>query len=465
MNFNSISFFIFLPAVFILYWAFFSSRNKYRNLFILFISYLFYAWWDWRFLGLICASTLVDFFIAKRLARSEDCKIRKRLLNASLVFNLGMIGIFKYFNFFANELFQLTEKIGFHLDFISLSIVLPVGISFYTFQTLSYTIDVYRKEMRHTESIVDFAAYVSFFPQLVAGPIERASALLPQFENEISFEFSKVKSGLRLIVWGFFKKIVIADSLGPIVDQVFSDPSSQSGVTLVLGAVFFAFQIYGDFSGYSDIAIGSAKLLGFDLMSNFKFPYFARDIAEFWKRWHISLSSWFRDYLYKPMGGSRVIRPLVIRNIFIIFLVSGLWHGANWTFVVWGFIHAIFFIPTIYLPKGVFSSKNLIFGRIIDLSKMILTFSLVCVGWVFFRSESISHAAEYLYSFSWTYDETVIGYILYPITLLILEFFIRKDERLEKIDLGRLETLVVSFFVFTIIIFRQSKIDFIYFQF
>jgi D-alanyl-lipoteichoic acid acyltransferase DltB (MBOAT superfamily) len=351
MLFNSIAYLVFLPVVFILFW----SLRKYlkaQNVLLLIASYVFYAWWDYRFLGLIIASTLVDYGIGLTLAKTEKISQRKLLLSLSLVFNLGLLCVFKYYNFFIESFVDASHTIGFSANISSLNIILPVGISFYTFQTLSYTIDVYRKQMQPTQSLVKFATYVAFFPQLVAGPIERAKHLLPQFSILKVFQGQQAISGINLILWGLFKKIVIADNCATYVNTIFSNYENLNTLTLGLGAIYFAFQIYGDFSGYTDIAIGSARLLGFDLKRNFNYPYFSRDIAEFWRRWHISLSTWFRDYLYIPLGGSRVSKGLQLRNVMIVFLVSGFWHGANWTFLMWGFIHALLFIPLLYFNKN-----------------------------------------------------------------------------------------------------------------
>ena len=316
-----------------------------QNLLLLVASYVFYGWWDWRFLGLIALSTLVDYFVGIRIEEADDRQRKKRWLWVSLAVNLGILGYFKYANFFIENWITAWDGLGVTMHASTLQVILPVGISFYTFQTLSYSIDIYRGNLKATRDPVAFAAFVSFFPQLVAGPIERATNLLPQITSPRTFTYEQGRDGMRLILWGMFKKVVVADSCAPYVDMCFDNPAAFSGSTLILGAILFSFQIYGDFSGYSDIAIGTAKLFGFELMTNFKFPYFSRDIDEFWRRWHISLSTWFRDYLYIPLGGSRVSKPKAIRNVFVIFLISGFWHGANWTFIVWGGIHALLFIP------------------------------------------------------------------------------------------------------------------------
>lgn len=400
MLFSSIDFAIFLPVVFVLYW-FLTNRNlKHQNFLIVFSSYVFYGWWDWRFLSLILFSTLVDYTVGARLGREENQRKRKVLLWVSIVVNLGFLGFFKYYNFFLDNFITAFSLFGTSFNATSLNIILPVGISFYTFQTLSYTIDVYKRKLEPTRDFIAFTAFVSFFPQLVAGPIERATHLLPQFYQKRKFEYHKAVDGLRQILWGLFKKMVIADNCAIYADQIFNNSADQSGSTLVLGALFFTFQIYGDFSGYSDIGIGTARLFGFDLRRNFNFPYFSRDIAEFWRNWHISLSTWFRDYLYIPLGGSRGGTWMRVRNTFIIFLVSGFWHGANWTFVVWGALNALYFLP---LMLANMNRNNLdvvaegrLFPRLGEFLAMFITFWLTVLAWVFFRAESLQHAFDYL---------------------------------------------------------------------
>lgn len=400
MFFNSIDFAIFLPIVFILYW-FVTNRNlKLQNFLIVAASYLFYGWWDWRFLSLILISTIVDYSLGIRLSQEENLTKRKVLLWISILVNLGFLGFFKYYNFFLENFINAFSFFGAEIKVNSLNIVLPVGISFYTFQTLSYTIDVYKRKLEPTKDFIAFSAFVSFFPQLVAGPIERATHLLPQFYTKRKFDYSKAVDGMRQILWGLFKKIVIADNCGKYADLIFNNSNDHSGSTLVFGALFFTFQIYGDFSGYSDIAIGTSRLFGFDLMRNFAFPYFSRDIAEFWRRWHISLSTWFRDYLYIPLGGSRGGSWMKVRNTFIIFIVSGFWHGANWTFIIWGALNAIYFLPLL-LSKN--NRKNLdivaqgkYFPGFKELLFMLVTFGLTVFAWIFFRAENINHAISYV---------------------------------------------------------------------
>ena len=392
MLFNSLSFAIFLPVVFALYWLL-RQHLKSQNILLLISSYVFYGWWDARFLSLIVASTVVDFFLGKYLVKAKSMASRKWLLSVSLLFNLGLLGVFKYYNFFIENFAHLAHSLGFHTDPTLLSIALPVGISFYTFQTMSYTIDIYRKQLEPTHDFIAFAAFVGYFPQLVAGPIERASNLLPQITKPRSFNYQKAVDGLRQALWGFFKKVVIADAVAPLVDQAFTDPNLYSSSALVAGAFLFSIQIYCDFSGYSDIAIGISKLFGIDLMQNFRTPYFSRDIAEFWRRWHISLSTWFRDYLYIPLGGSRGSTLLKVRNTFAIFIVSGFWHGANWTFIIWGLINALLFLPLLLAKRN---RNNLDHPSLKDFHRIALTFIITTIAWVFFRANSLAHAIDYL---------------------------------------------------------------------
>lgn len=431
MLFNSIDFAVFLPIVFVLYW--FLSRNHLhlQNLLIVFASYIFYGWWDWRFLSLILFSTIVDYTVGRSLAQEKRQRKRKLLLWVSIIVNLGFLGFFKYYNFFIENFSVAFSFFGTDIQASSLNIILPVGISFYTFQTLSYTIDIYRRKLAPTRDFIAFTAFVSFFPQLVAGPIERATHLLPQFYNNRTFNYSKAVDGMKQILWGLFKKIVIADNCAEYANIIFNNSADYSGSTLVLGALFFTFQIYGDFSGYSDIAIGTSRLFGFDLMRNFNFPYFSRDIAEFWRRWHISLSTWFRDYLYIPLGGSRGGTWMKIRNTFIIFIVSGFWHGANWTFIVWGGLNALFFLPLMLTNNNRKNLEIVALGKLIpslkEVFQIIITFSLVAFAWTFFRAENMAHALSFisgifsdsLFSLPAIYDEN-IEKLVFPKTILII---------------------------------------------
>ncbi len=483
MLFNSVEFLLFLPIVFTIYWAL-SKKLILQNIFLLTASYFFYGLWDYRFLSLIIISSLLDFIIGLQLKKHHSQRIRKILLSISLLVNLGFLLVFKYYNFFVDSFVSLFQQFGYEPSITTLKIVLPVGISFYTFQTLSYSIDIYRNKLEPSKSILNFFTYVAFFPQLVAGPIERAINLLPQIERKRVFDYKNAKLGLRQILWGLFKKVVIADTCALFVDPIFADYTQFSTVGLVAGAVFFAIQIYCDFSGYSDIAIGVSKLLGIELMQNFSFPYFSRDIAEFWRRWHISLSTWFRDYLYIPLGGSRVSKALQLRNIFIIFLVSGFWHGANWTFIFWGLIHALCYIPLLYLKKNrknlnVVAENNVI-AKPIEFFEVIKTFIIVTFAWVFFRAKNIKEGFDYIVGiFSNTfYDESFISKVgvkhqdLYIIIFFtVLMFIIEWFNRSSTFGLGKLpnsKVLRYVFYVFlclTVLEFFSGKSEFIYFQF
>ncbi len=400
MLFNSIEFALFLPIVFLLYWFITNKNLKLQNALLLVVSYFFYGWWDWRFLSLIIFSSFIDYFIGIFLVKESFKKRRKLLLATSIIVNLGFLGFFKYFNFFIDSFTDAFTFFGYTIEATRLNIILPVGISFYTFQTLSYTIDVYKKKLKPTRDIIAFFAFVSFFPQLVAGPIERATNLLPQFFSKRKFDYNKSVDGLRQMLWGFFKKIVIADNCAVYVNDIFENYEAYPSSLLVIGAVLFAFQIYCDFSGYSDIAIGIARLFGFNLMQNFAFPYFSRDIAEFWRRWHISLSTWFRDYLYIPLGGSRGSVMLKLRNVFVIFIVSGFWHGANLTFIAWGLLHALYFVPLMLLGTNRDNTDIVAiehyFPNIKELLQIGFTFSITVIAWIFFRADSIVHAFSYI---------------------------------------------------------------------
>ena len=406
MNFASLAFFCFLPTVWLLYWLL--SKRSWQNVLLVTASYFFYGWWDYRFCVLMLASSLVDFWVSLQLERHEQQRSRKMLLFVSLICNLGLLGFFKYCNFFIESFLEATQALGWNLDTGTLDIILPVGISFYTFQTLSYTIDVYRRKLTPTHNIIDYLTFVSFFPQLVAGPIERASRLLPQFQCQRKFDWEDIQDGSRQILWGFFKKIVIADTLAPFVKEFYTTPGASSGTELALATFFFAFQIYCDFSGYSDIAIGTARLFGIRLMKNFATPYFASNLREFWQRWHISLSTWFRDYVYIPLGGNQVGKWRQKWNLLITFLVSGLWHGAAWRFVIWGGIHGMSVMLTRSSFGGGTAKSNELhiskqmeteqlqrwFSRLLHPAKVLITFLIVCLGWIFFRADTLSDAIE-----------------------------------------------------------------------
>lgn len=475
MLFNSLDFALFLPIVFVLYWFVVNKQLSFQNLLIVLASYLFYAWWDYRFLALIMLSTIVDFVVAKQLKKEQKKNSRKLLLIISLLFNIGMFGFFKYYNFFVKSWVDAWDTIGISMPLSTLNIILPVGISFYTFQTLSYTIDVYRKKIEPTSNLIQFAAFVSFFPQLVAGPIERATNLLPQFNVKRVFNVQFALSGFYLIIWGLFKKVVIADNCAFFVNQIFDGTTNFSSLELFLGAVMFGLQIYGDFSGYSDIAIGVARLFGFSLMVNFTFPYFSRDIAEFWRRWHISLSTWFRDYIYIPLGGSRGNSTNQIKNVLIVFLVSGFWHGANWTFIVWGALHAMMFLPLLLFNKN---------RKHIDTLKMtpkqlpgiILTFIMVTMAWVFFRADTITHAFNFIIDiFSFNGMSTVVFYktnksllftliiVFSTLVMLLFELSAAQNNKKEVI-LSPYKAIIIAILITFMGVFKNPS-DFIYFQF
>ncbi len=393
MLFNSFAFLLFLPVVYVAYWGLARVPVRAQNAFVLLASYLFYGWWDWRFLGLLFVSSFADFSIGLAMGRSIGAFQRNAFLFLSIAINLGLLGFFKYFDFFIDGFGDLLSLFGLQANLPTLRVILPVGISFYTFQTLSYTIDIYRGQVKPARDPIAFFAFVSFFPQLVAGPIERARDLLPQFHVQRVFDTVAARDGLRQILWGLFKKVAIADTCAPVANTIFGlDPSQASGITLFFGAFFFAFQIYGDFSGYSDIAIGTARLFGFELSRNFAYPYFARSISEFWRRWHISLSTWFRDYVYIPLGGWRD-RMGRTRNILITFAVSGLWHGANWTFLGWGLLHGLYHLPAVYTDSR--ASKQTATLR--DLPAIARTFLLVTLTWIFFRASTLHDAVEYVW--------------------------------------------------------------------
>jgi len=400
MLFNSIDFAIFLPIVFILYWFATKGNLRLQNILLLFSSYFFYACWDWRFMFLLIFSTLLDYFTGIKIHEAINQRKKMYWLWLSIGVNLGFLGVFKYYNFFAASFADGLSLLGFKANFGTLQVILPVGISFYTFHGLSYVIDLYKNRIKPERNFVDYSVFVSFFPLLVAGPIERATHLLPQILKKREFDYSKAVDGLRQILWGLFKKIVIADNCAEYANTIFNNSADYSGSTLVLGALFFTFQIYCDFSGYSDIALGTARLFGIDLLRNFAFPYFSRDIAEFWRRWHISLTTWFRDYLYIPLGGSRGGTWMKVRNTFIIFIVSGFWHGANWTFIVWGVLNAIYFLPLLLTNNNRNNLEIVAQGKYLptlkELSFMLLTFGLTVFAWIFFRANNIGHAISYI---------------------------------------------------------------------
>ena len=511
MFFNSFEFTIFLPIVFLLYWFVFDYAMRkckrqllWQNLFVVVASYVFYGWWDWRFLILIAITTLLSFLSGIGIEYAPTQRGKKAVMIANIIVNLGILGLYKYYDFFAT---QFARLFGIESDFLLLHLILPVGISFYTFQALSYSIDVYRKQIQPTHDIVAFTAFLSFFPQLVAGPIERATNLLPQFQKKRTFDYATAVDGMRQILWGLFKKIVVADNCATYVDTVFADISNQSGSTLLLAAVLFTFQIYGDFSGYSDIAIGTAKLFGIRLMRNFNVPYFSRDIAEFWRRWHISLTTWFRDYVYIPLGGSRPNIPeairlkgdkalearytkwIAVRNTFVIFLLSGFWHGANWTFVLWGAYHALLFVPllllnknrryrdtvaTITLPDGTIKTKWL--PSLKEAGQMLLTFALAVFGWIIFRATGLKTLSAWvtgifdssLFSIPWLMNRGYYITLAISILVLILAEWINRTKEhglVLSIKYKWLRLIIYYSLIFAIVANSGQEQSFIYFQF
>jgi alginate O-acetyltransferase complex protein AlgI len=478
MFFNSISFAVFLPIVFLLYWFVANKNFKKQNILLLLASYYFYATWDWRFLFLLIFSTFLDFYTGLQMASAKSNRTRNGYFWLSISVNLGLLGVFKYYNFFANSFADLITAIGFQINPWTLQVILPIGISFYTFHGLSYIIDIYKNKIQPEKNYIDYAVFVSFFPLLVAGPIERATHLLPQIKKNRVFDFKQAVDGLRQILWGLFKKVVIADQCAGYVNTIFAHSDQYTGSTLALGAILFSFQIYGDFSGYSDIALGAARLFGIELLKNFSFPYFSRDMAEFWRRWHISLSSWFKDYLYIPLGGSKGSDWLKIRNTLVIFLVSGFWHGANWTFIVWGLLNAIFILPSIFFNTNRNNLQIIAAGKMFPSFKsfvaMVVTFGLTTFAWIFFRAENLTKAMQYcqkIFSFSSLSIPEINPLTLYKCLaiLIIVEWLGREQE----FALAKLEEKVPAllrwgtYYVLVYLIFYHvgAEQQFIYFQF
>jgi alginate O-acetyltransferase complex protein AlgI len=479
MLFNSFEFFIFLPIVFGLYWLVFNKNLRWQNVLLLIASYFFYGWWSWKFMLLLALSTFLDFAYGFAVA-SPNRKKAKLFLWLSIINNLGILGVFKYFNFFAEQFHEGAALLGLHADPVFLNVVLPVGISFYTFHGMSYVFDIYRGKQQPVSNFVDYAVFVSFFPLLVAGPIERAHHLLPQVQKKRSFDYTQSVEGCRLILWGLFKKVVIADNLASFVNDVFQNYPEKDGVTLIMGAIAFAFQIYGDFSGYSDIALGTAKIFGFELLSNFRFPYFSRDIAEFWRRWHISLSSWFRDYLYIPLGGSKQGKAKAIRNTFIIFLVSGFWHGASWNFIAWGFIHACGFLPLLLLKRNRKHVSDVVaqdrtLPTFKELGQMIGTFAFVTFAWIFFRAETMGKALGYLKQMVLSlvhhpgqllkpHGEMIIFALILP--LLLADWALRRNERVLLTPSWNFMRFALYLMIIGLVLITfHEKNSFLYFQF
>lgn len=478
MLFNSFGFALFLPFVFMLYWFVANKSLKLQNILLLGSSYFFYSCWDWRFLFLLIFSTLLDYFSGFQIEKSKNNYQRKFWFWLSIIVNLGFLGIFKYFNFFAESLKDLISVFGFEVNIWSLKVILPIGISFYTFHGLSYVIDIYKNRIKAEKNFVDYAVFVSFFPLLVAGPIERATHLLPQIKRKRDFNYQQAVDGLRQILWGLFKKIVIADNCAIYANMIFNNSAEYSGSTLLIGAVFFAFQIYGDFSGYSDIALGVSRLFGIELLQNFSFPYFSRDIAEFWRRWHISLSSWFKDYLYIPLGGSKGGIWMQIRNTFIVFLVSGFWHGANWTFIFWGLLNAIYFLPLLIFNKNrdhieIVASQSKL-PSLKEWMLMLSTFGLTVFAWIFFRANDLHHAFQFIAGmFSRSLFSLPSIRPTYVILLIVFFIIIEWQGRKYKYALEKVAFRCTCYFrwamyvilIMAIFIFGAKEQEFIYFQF
>ena len=476
MLFNSFIFFIFLAVVLP---AFYLTSRKYRNLILLVSSYVFYGYWDWRFCFLLVLSTVVDYFIGKRLHKEKREVWRKRLLFMSLGVNLGILAFFKYFNFFTDSFVQMLSVAGMTPDFVHLNVILPVGISFYTFQTMSYTIDIYRKKLEPTHNFWDFALFVSFFPQLVAGPIERASRLLPQISKGFSPNSQQIREGIHLIVLGMFKKVMIGDACGRIVDHVFAQPEYYASIELFAALLLFAIQIYADFSGYSHIARGTSKLLGLELMKNFEQPYLSANITEFWRRWHISLSSWLKDYLYIPLGGNRKGKVRTYINLMLTMLLGGLWHGANWTFVVWGGLHGIYLaIHKLMLrgkkPQTEYKHESLM-GLGIYVGKVISVFFLVLLTWLFFRAQSFEQAAYFLNKFvyweasplSGRFIAIAMGFLCMSTLIDLLQYNYKAHTFLLKVSNPPVRWAVLSalMLISVVYMFVEEPLPFVYFQF
>ena len=477
MFFNSIAFAVFLPIVFFLYWFVFNKTKSSQNALLIVASYYFYSCWDWRFLFLLVFSTFLDYYTGIQIEKGKSEKSRKFWFWLSIIINLGFLGIFKYYNFFSVSFAELLNSVGVKASPILLEVILPVGISFYTFHGLSYVIDIYYKRIKAEYNFIDYSLFVSYFPLLVAGPIERATHLLPEIKVKREFDLEKAKEGVYQIIWGLVKKVVIADTCATYANAIFDHYPSMNSFSLIMGAIYFAFQIYGDFSGYSDIALGVSKLFGLDLLRNFNYPYFSRDIAEFWRRWHISLSSWFRDYLYIPLGGSKGGLWMKIRNTFIIFIVSGFWHGANWTYVIWGFINAVYFLPLLLSNSNRNNMDSIVLKWNFDSVKVIMsilyTFLLTCIAWVFFRAKTITDAVTYLkriisnrdFSFQYLDNERYSYELLIMLGLFVLVEWNNRTKE-EPIS-GKNSMIKLTLAIAAIIAFGtySDYKEFIYFQF
>ena len=477
MFFNSFAFALFLPIVFLLYWFVFNKTKSTQNALLIVASYYFYSCWDWRFLFLLVFSTLLDYYTAIKIEKSETERGRKFWFWLSIAVNLGFLATFKYYNFFASSFAEMLTAVGFKASPMLLNVILPVGISFYTFHGLSYVIDIYYKRIKAEKNFIDYSLFVCYFPLLVAGPIERATHLLPQVKVKREFDYTKAKEGVYQIIWGLLKKVVIADTCATYANAIFDHYESMNSLSLILGTVYFAFQIYGDFSGYSDMALGMSKLFGLDLLRNFNYPYFSRDIAEFWRRWHISLSSWFRDYVYIPLGGSKGSKLMQVRNVFVIFILSGFWHGANWTFLFWGFINAVYFLPLLLLHTNRSNIETVQlqwnWSSLRVIGSILSTFALTCVAWVFFRAKTITEAFDYL---NRTFTDGKFGsqYLInerysYELLMLLVVFIVVEWNSRTKIEplSGKYSWMKIALCITAIIAWGtySDYKNFIYFQF
>ena len=484
MLFNSLEFLLFLPIVFILYWLVFKRSLRWQNILVLVASYFFYGWWSWKFMLLLAFNTFLDYIYGFYVA-SPNKKKAKLFLWLGIINNLAILGVFKYYNFFIVQFQQGFELLGLHTNPVLLNIALPVGISFYTFHGMSYVFDIYSGKQKAVTNYVEYAVFVTFFPLLVAGPIERASHLSPQIQVKREFKYTQAVEGCRLILWGMFKKVVIADGLSVVVNNIFNDYETYNAFSLLCGVIGFSFQIYSDFSGYSDLAIGTAKIFGFELLSNFKFPYFSRNISEFWRRWHISLSSWFRDYLYIKIGGSKAGKMKLIRNTFIVFLISGFWHGASWNYLIWGGIHACAMLPLIMLNKTRqyvhdVVAHNKIYPNLKELGQMFRTFTYVSFAWIFFRIQDLNIAINFckkIITNSFSYPAQYLhkpqgnSIIFYIIPLVLVDWKMRENDK--KIQLPKNKFLRYILYILSSILIlsglnlfsNHDKIDFIYFKF
>ena len=478
MLFNSLQFLLFLPIFFTIYWLANKKRLHLQNILLLLLSYFFYACWDWRFLFLLIFSTALDYFTGIKMDEAKNQSNKKIWFWLSIIVNLGFLGVFKYYDFFATSFAETLSSLGIQTNFWTLKVILPVGISFYTFHGLSYVIDIYKERIKPEKNIVTYSLFVSYFPLLVAGPIERATHLLPQIKKKRFFDYDKAIDGIHQIIWGLFKKVVIADNCALYANDIFDNYQSMNSLSLLLGAIYFAFQIYGDFSGYSDIALGTSKLFGIDLLKNFNYPYFSRDIAEFWRRWHISLSSWFRDYLYIPLGGSQGGMGMKIRNTFIIFLVSGFWHGANWTFLVWGALNAVYFLPLLITQNNRNNIDSVAKGKTLptlkELGSMLLTLSLTTFAWIFFRAKTVSDACSYIknmFRFNFEGGIQYLDFERYTVELLlllalfvVLEWNSREREHPIAGKFKTLKAILIIIAILTLGVYSDPS-NFIYFQF